>query len=228
MAYWRKKKIWASGRRSVKNMFKSIANCACVAVVLPALIAYWMSSLLVGRQRAFPGWSQAFSLLPGHTGVYLRRAFYRFALANCGNGAWITFGAVFSHPDASVGKNVYIGAFCCLGEIALEDDVLVGSHVSIANGGRQHGIDRLDIPVREQLGEWPRITIGTDTWIGDRAVVLADVGRHCVVAAGAVVTSAAPDYAIVAGVPARILRYRRPKEVPAGAQPTGPPVTLMS
>ena len=98
--------------------------------------------------------------------------------------------------------------YCCLGDVTLGDDVLIGSHVSIINGGGQHGIERLDIPVREQPGEWPRVTVGEDSWIGDRAVVLANVGKHCVIGAGAVVCSPIPDYAIALGVPARVIRYR--------------------
>jgi virginiamycin A acetyltransferase len=80
--------------------------------------------------------------------------------------------------------------------------------VSIINGNKQHGIERLDIPVREQPGVYPRITIGQDSWIGDRALVMADVGRHAVIGAGSVVTKTVPDYAIVVGNPARIIGYR--------------------
>ena len=57
--------------------------------------------------------------------------------------------------------------------------------------------------------------IGEGTWVGSAAVVLADVGRHCVIGAGAVVTVPIPDYAIAAGVPARVIRSRQP--VTAGA-----------
>jgi acetyltransferase-like isoleucine patch superfamily enzyme len=147
-------------------------------------------------------------LIPGLTGEYVRRAFYRFVFPQCSNGATINFGTVFSHPTCSIGRNAYVGVFCCLGEVTLEDDVLIGSHVSIMNGSAQHGIDRLDIPIREQPGRWPHITIGRDTWIGDRAVIMANVGCHCVIGAGSVVTKPIPDYAIAVGNPARIVRMR--------------------
>ena len=88
-----------------------------------------------------------------------------------------------------------------MGDVTLEDDVLLSSHVSIINGGGQHGIDRLEVPIREQPGTLPRVTIGRDSWIGDRSVVMADVGRHCVIGAGSVVTKPIPDYAIALGVP---------------------------
>jgi virginiamycin A acetyltransferase len=180
---------------------------ACLAVS-PAYAAYALGKTSAGPNRAFPGWSQAFALVPGFTGVYLRRAFYRRALHRCGPGSVLSFGTIFSHATASVGRSVYVGPYCCLGDVTLEDDVLLGSHVSVANGGGQHGIDRLDVPIREQPGVWPRITIGSDTWIGDRSVILADVGKHCVVGAGSVVTRPIPDFAIAVGVPARVVRYR--------------------
>ena len=127
------------------------------------------------------------SLVPGLTGVYVRRAFYRLVLARCGNDACIGFGTPISHPTASIGHKVYVGPFCCLGDVTLEDDVLLGSMFR-SPWLRQHGIDRLDMPVREQPGSWPRVTIGQDSWIGDRVVVLADVGRHCVIGPGRWVT----------------------------------------
>ena len=58
-------------------------------------------------------------------GIYLRQAFYRLVFPRCGPGASIGFGTVFSHATASVGRNVYVGAYCCLGDITIEDDVVV-------------------------------------------------------------------------------------------------------
>jgi acetyltransferase-like isoleucine patch superfamily enzyme len=208
----------------MKVLLKALVNGVAKLLVLPAFLLYLAGWLAVGRARAFPGWSQAFSLLPGFTGVYLRRAFYQLVLPRCGTDSCISFGAVFSHPTAEVGRTVYVGLFCCLGDVTLEDDVLLGSHVSIMNGRGQHGIDRLDIPVREQPGTWPRITIGRDTWIGDRALVLANVGEHCVIGAGSVVTQPIPDYAIAVGVPAKVVRYRNGAGTPdpekvCGAEP---------
>jgi acetyltransferase-like isoleucine patch superfamily enzyme len=192
----------------MKDSLKSAANLFALALVCPAFGCYWLAMRFVGPERVFSGWSQTFSLFPGLIGVYLRRAFYRLSLNQCAGDSCVTFGTVLSHCTASIGRRVYVGPFCCLGDVALGDDVLLGSHVSIANGSRQHGTDRLDIPIREQPGEWPRIHVGCDTWIGDRAVVLADVGRHCVVGAGAVVVRPIPDYAVAVGVPAKVVRFR--------------------
>lgn len=192
----------------MKDVLKAGANALATLLVLPAYALYRAGAALLGPDKAFPGWSQALSLVPGLSGVYLRRAFYRLVLPRCGADSHLGFGTILSHPTAEVGARVYVGPFGCLGDVTLEDDVLIGAHVSVPNGGSQHGIDRLDVPVREQPGTWTRLTIGRDSWVGDRAVVLADVGRHCVVGAGAVVTKPVPDYAIAVGVPARVVRYR--------------------
>jgi len=105
--------------------------------------------------------------------------------------------------------------------VTLEDDVLVSSHVSIINGGAQHGIERLDIPIREQPGTWTRVTVGRDTWIGEHATVMADVGKHCIIGAGSVVTKPIPDYAIAVGNPARVIRFRNQNPGSSQASATG-------
>jgi acetyltransferase-like isoleucine patch superfamily enzyme len=204
----------------LETLAKRLLNALAALLVLLPVAFYRLSCMTVGEGRTFPGWSQLFSLLPGRTGVYLRRAFYRWVLRRCALDSWIEFGTTISHPSAEIGRRVYVGSFCCLGDVTLDDDVLVSSHVSIMNGNRQHGIERLDVPVREQPGEWPRVTIGKDSWLGERSIIQADVGDHCVVAAGAVVTSSLPDYAIAMGVPARIKAYRRdPQRMPASDEP---------
>jgi len=202
----------------MKCLLKSAADRIAGILTLPCALGYWLGRAFAGSARAFAFWSQLMSLLPGMIGIYLRRAFYRWVLPRCDEDASIGFGTVLSHPTARIGRTVYVGPFCVLGEVTLEQDVLISSHVSIINGSRQHGIERLDVPVREQPGQWPHITIGRDSWIGDRAVILADVGRHCVVGAGSVVTRPLPDFAVALGVPASIVRYRNDPASPTAEQ----------
>jgi len=196
----------------VKILIKSLVNAFASAIILPFGLLYVLQCQVFGAGRSFPGWSQAMSLLPGFCGVYLRCAFYRF-LRLSATDTHVGFGTVFSHPMIRLGRHVYIGLYCSIGDATIEDDVLISSHVSIINGGRQHGTEFVDVPMRDQPGEFPKVMVGKDSWIGERAVVMADIGRHCIVGAGAVVTQPVPDYGVAVGNPARIIRLRNEKTV---------------
>lgn len=206
----------------MRDQLKRAVDAIVLAIVIFPWLLYRLESYFFGAEKVFPGWSQAFSLVPGLPGVYLRRGFYRLVLPQCDRDACICFGTVFSHPTARIGHKVYVGLFCVIGDVTLEDDVIVASRVSIANGPAQHGIDRLDIPVREQPGEYPRVSIGRDTWLGEGSVVLVDVGRHCVIGASALVTRPIPDYSIAVGVPAKVVSSRLPPGLNVAMQATEP------
>ena len=148
----------------MKQIAKSILRLLSLTTVMPMVLAYWLHAAIVGSETAFPGWSQLFSLIPGKLGVYLRHAFYRCSLRRCDDDACVSFGTIFSHAGASIGRTAYIGNFCSIGEVDIGDDVLIASHVSIMNGCRQHAIARLDVPVREQTGVYEPVSIGEDSW----------------------------------------------------------------
>ncbi len=108
---------------------------------------------------------------------------------------------------------VSIGKFCCLGP-----DVIAGlgrhpvsSHASIHpifySPNAQAGITFAD---KSYFKETDEINIGNDVWIGARAIILdgVSIGDGAIVASGAVVTTNIPPYAIVGGVPAKLIKYR--------------------
>lgn len=204
----------------MKPLMKQLLNAFAAIAVFPAVCAFRLQTAVVGADRVFSNWSQFFSLIPGLTGVYLRHAFLRRTTKGCGPDACVSFGTLFSHPGVSLGKTVYIGNYCSIGDVTIEDDVLIASHVSIMNGCRQHGTERLDVPVREQTGNYEPVTIGCDSWIGERATVAANIGRHCIIGAGALVLSPVPDYCIAVGVPARVIRDRRQPPSTRGIEAT--------
>lgn len=197
----------------MKSTVKRTADLLATLAVVPALLLYWLGAWAAGPAKAFPGWSQALSLVPGMTGVYVRRAFYRRTIARCEPDVCITLGTIFSNPGVRLGRKVHLGAYCSVGNVSLEDDVLLASFVSVMDGGRQHGTGRVDAPIRSQPGVRVNVVIGKGSWVGERAVVMADVGEHCVIGAGAVVTRPIPDFAIAVGVPARVVGYRNRAEM---------------
>jgi acetyltransferase-like isoleucine patch superfamily enzyme len=110
-----------------------------------------------------------------------------------------------------IGDNSGIGAFSFIGAgggVTIGSNVIMGQYVSFHS--ENHVFTRVDVPIKAQGVTREGISIGDDCWIGAKATFLdgAHVGRGCVVAAGSVVKGTFPDYSVIAGVPARIVRTR--------------------
>jgi acetyltransferase-like isoleucine patch superfamily enzyme len=192
----------------LKKTIQKLLQMIALVLILPL---YWMvllSELLIKTDQPFQGCSQFLSLFPGVPGNYVRQQFYRFALASCSDDCCIEFGTCFSQRGTELDRRVYIGANCSIGLCRIEDDVMLGSNVDIISGKNQHNFERLDIPIREQGGELEKIVIGEDCWIGNSSVIMANVGKKSIVAAGSVVVKDVPPYSIVGGNPAKVLRSR--------------------
>jgi acetyltransferase-like isoleucine patch superfamily enzyme len=192
-------------RRAVKGLARGLAT----AVVSPALLSFALRRLILGRDRALEGSTEALALLPGVAGEYLRRAFLMHTLEACHRTATIRFGTLFSRAGARLDAHVYVGPRCHLGWVHLEQDVLLGADVHVPSGPNLHGTADPDRPIRLQEGAPVQVRIGEGTWVGSGAIILADVGRHCVIGAGAVVTHPLEDFVVAAGIPARVIRHRR-------------------
>jgi maltose O-acetyltransferase len=120
-------------------------------------------------------------------------------------------GAYFGNgSEIEIGNDSDIGVNClACGPIKIGNDVMIAPDVIILTAN--HNFDRLDIPMRCQGGTLPRmVTIGDDVWIGTRALILPGIkiGKGAIIAAGAIVTKDVPEYAIVGGNPARVIKYR--------------------
>lgn len=124
---------------------------------------------------------------------------------------------VHSNVDFGTGVNVEIGNNSSLNRGAwisndtiIGDDVMMGPNVTILSSS--HNFNRLDIPMTQQgAPKRNKVIIGNDVWIGTRAIILpgVKVGNHCIIGSGSVVTKDVPDYAIVGGSPAKLIKYRK-------------------
>jgi virginiamycin A acetyltransferase len=194
---------------STRQQIKRWADFLAVVAVLPVLLSFRVRSRIFGRQPAFEHSVQALALVPGFCGQYVRRAFLRHTIHGGCSGAVIGFGTLLADPDAFIGDNVYIGPHCDFGLVHLERDVLIASGVHIPSGPVTHGIEDLDVPIREQPGARRMIRIGEGSWIGNDAVIMADVGKGAVIGAGSVVTRPVPPWAVAVGSPAKVIRMRQ-------------------
>jgi virginiamycin A acetyltransferase len=195
---------------SAPSRAKQVLDAVALILVSPALAAYWLSRRVAPQRgnAAFQGYSQLVSLVPGTFGVFIRRAFYRACIDSPPRNCSIGFGTLFATPAIGIGEGTYIGEYCNIGDVMLGRDVLVGSNVTLLSGRRQHDATLLDVPIRHQGGTYALITIGDDVWLGNGAIVMADVGAHAIVAAGAVVVKPVAPYHVVAGNPASTIGTR--------------------
>lgn len=142
----------------------------------------------------------------------------------------------YNVPHFQFGKNVELWESCVLsGNIRIGDNSKVGAHAVLWGTGkldpmidigewcmigpqsiilaRSHEYSKTDMPMFLQGPREPKrpVKIGDDVWIGIRAIILPEVkiGDGAVIGAGAVVTSDIPSYAIAAGVPAKVIGWRK-------------------
>lgn len=147
----------------------------------------------------------------------LRVLFAKGFIRHCGKNVNIEHGAIFS-SKLSIGDNSGVGIDCvCGGEVIIGNDVMMAPECVIIS--RNHEFSSIDIPMRLQgYKEAQPCVIGDDVWIGRRVMIMpgVSIGSHSIIAAGAVVTNDVPEYAIVGGVPAKVIKYRKNMENSGG------------
>ena len=171
------------------------------------LVRYLALSIYYGFAQFLPT-----QPIPGYQFAYwLRRFLVRYIFKSCGKGIVIKTRAYFGTGfNVVIGDRSQLGVNCRIeNDLVMGHDVVMGPDVIIMSS--RHAFERLDVPVNQQ-GNLPRrpVIIGNDVWIGTRVIILPGVkiGDQAVIGAGAVVTKDVPPRAVVAGNPARIIRYR--------------------
>ena len=119
--------------------------------------------------------------------------------ANFGTGKGISIG-----DNSGIGVNASIR-----GPLIIGKDVMMGPDVIILT--TSHITTDTDKPMRLQKGVKTKVIIGDDVWIGTRSILMPGikVGNGVIIGAGSIVTKDIPDYAVVGGSPARIIKFRK-------------------
>ncbi len=139
----------------------------------------------------------------------IKQVIAKLMMTKCGKnvdiGRRISFSSdVTLGNRSSIGDNTYIN-----GKVQIGDDVMMSPNVALI--ATNHCFDKIDIPMNKQGSISSPIKIEDDVWIGYGSTITAGVtvGKGAIVAAGAVVTNDVPANAIVGGVPAKVIKYRK-------------------
>ena len=150
----------------------------------------------------------------GKISMYIRRYLCQRIFASCGDKLVIENNAYFGNgKDFCVGFEAGIGTnFKSMNRIVnIGNYLMMAEDVLFLGGG--HNFDRTDIPMGHQGdGEKTPLQIDDDVWIGARVMILPGckhIGKGVIIGAGSVVTKDIPDYAIVGGNPARVIKSRK-------------------
>jgi virginiamycin A acetyltransferase len=193
---------------SLRHTIRDVLVLAAAAITAPL----WVPVRLFGRwspkDGLFLACSQFLSLFPGLTGIFLRRGFYLMCLDGFAWDCSLEFGTWIAHRRVGIGRCVYIGGRCTLGMCSIGDYAMIGSNVDIIAGRHTHGFDDPAKPVCEQAEQYSQVRIGRNCWIGNSAVIMADVGDNSVVGAGSVVVKPIPSGVVAAGNPCVVKRVR--------------------
>jgi acetyltransferase-like isoleucine patch superfamily enzyme len=133
-----------------------------------------------------------------------------------GNGVLIgAFADIGGVGEISIGDRTTIAPFfICIGDVTIGSDSLIAPRVFISSGTHtaksKARIRTQDVGVMDENFSKP-VVIGNDCWLGVNSVILPGIqlGEGCVVGAGSLVTKSFPAYSILAGVPAKVIGFRR-------------------
>lgn len=140
----------------------------------------------------------------------LRAFVARFFLTRCGVNVNIQKNTRFSHR-CTIGDNSGIGRYSVLhGPVHIGSDVMMGPNCTIYT--QNHAYEDIHKPMNQQGFSQERpVVIGDDVWIGGQVIILpgVKVGSHSIIGAGSVVTKDVPQYAVVGGNPAKVIKFRK-------------------
>ena len=191
----------------LRTLVKGAIFVVCVALVAPAIVLSWLEKHLLRGETVFIFFAQTLAIVPGLPGSYLRGAYYFGTLEQASWQTHVGFGSMFTHRGGALGERASMGSYCVVGHARIGAEVMMGSRVSIPSGKRQH-LDSQGKLTADQT-RYETVAIGERTWVGEGAIIMANVGARSIVSAGAVVTQDMPGGVLIGGNPAQVIKELR-------------------
>jgi len=192
----------------MKQTVKFLLNLLSQLLVLPLIILCKLEEIIFSKnaELIFHTCTHLIAMLPGLPGAFLRRAFYSLTLDECSNHCHIGFGSIFSHRSTIVEKHVYIGSYSIIGSAVLGEHCLIGSRVSILSGKALHVLDEDGMWTPYSAERLSQVKLAKNVWVGEGAIVAADIGEGSMIGAGSVITTNVKAHIVVTGNPARFVK----------------------
>ena len=193
----------------MKEVLKKTLKLCFRILLLPVYLWFELLVRFANEDSVFQSFSQYLSLIPGKLGSYSRAAFYWWTCPETSDEIAIGFLTVFSHRNTTIEQSVYIGPQCNIGKCSIGEGTLIGSGVHILSGNKQHNFSDTTRRIQDQGGQFEKITIGRDCWLGNCSIVMANISDKCIISSGGVLVKSVDEPGtILAGNPAKLIRNR--------------------
>lgn len=176
--------------------------------------AHWLTNVRNRFAEAMTAFARAIVRIPSRVG---RRIGYMTSGTRIASGTFIASGTV-------IGRRTRINAASHIGRCSIGSYCAVGGRLIVRSGNHNMGYVNLQDHAQRHIIQSAKsvigvtkggVKIGHAVWIGDSVIVLpgVEIGNGAVIGAGSVVTKSVPSFAVAAGNPAKVLRYRFPDDI---------------
>ena len=190
-------------RKFIKCIIRMIGLGSGFILLWPLALLTKFENKFLKSKRCFIFGAQSVSLLPGFPGEYLRAAYYMMTLKYFHPTAIVGFGTYFSSRATCVEREAKIGVYCIIGKAEIKSHARIASRVSILSGIHEHGNAEDFMKGNLKVNNAQSVVIGSMCWIGEGAIIAANVGDHSLVGAGSVLLNPLPKRSLAIGNPAR-------------------------
>lgn len=189
------------------KLIKNIIIAILFILVLPFGLVAKLAYKLLGTQQAFTMFAEGFSMVPGFIGYLSRACYYKQTLAKSHIDFFTAFGTYLSKIECEINENVKIGGRTTIGLCKIGKNTVIANSVSVISGRRQHNFDDPNASVAGET-QFQKLEIGENIFVGEKSIVMANIGDKAIIGAGSVVVKDIPPFSIAVGNPCKVVKTR--------------------